>query len=133
MTSLQLSDARDSGHLLSLRAGAEQVQGRAGPGWQQQAQCAEPSCVGKLRAASWLSYSQPLSFYGCRKGSERMGADAAGLALGRYLNEIAENSRKAQSPGWGWQPWTPPFNWHGHLNSQLWGCLHGPAGRPPPT
>lgn len=44
-------------------------QGRAGPGWWQ-AQRVEPSCVGKLLAASWLSYSQPLSFYGA--GSKRM-------------------------------------------------------------
>lgn len=58
-------------------------------------------------------------------------ADAAGLALGRYLNEIAENSRKTQPSGWGWQPWTPPSTWHGLLNSQLWGCLHGAAGSTP--
>lgn len=58
-------------------------------------------------------------------------ADAAGLALGRYLNEIAENSRKTQPSGWGWQPWTPPSNWHGLLNSQLWGCRHGAAGSTP--
>lgn len=61
--------ARDPGHHLSFRARAEQVQGRVGSGWWQ-AQRIEPSCVGKLLAASWLSYSQPLSFYGA--GSKRM-------------------------------------------------------------
>lgn len=63
--------ARDPGPHLSFRAGAEQVQG--GPGRALgggRLSALEPSCVGKLLAASWLSYSQPLSFYGA--GSKRM-------------------------------------------------------------
>lgn len=63
---------------------------------------------------------------------EEKQADAAGLALGRYLNEIAENSRKTEPPGWGWQPWTPPSNWHGHLNSQLWGVSAWASWQHPP-
>lgn len=69
MSPVSGSSARGPGPHLSFRAGAEQVQGRVGPGWWQ-ALRVEPSCVGKLLAASWLSYSQSLSFYGA--GSKRL-------------------------------------------------------------